>query len=88
MSNPRVRKIADRIQVTVAEMLDDPIDRNTMLGHYTRFGNLLDLAAIAFPAGTTPDGRPLSLMLVGPARSDRVLAGLAARLLGETATAA
>jgi allophanate hydrolase len=72
---------------TVAEMLADPIDRNTMLGHYTRFGNLLDLAAIAFPAGTTPDGRPLSLMLVGPARSDRVLAGLAARLLGEPATA-
>jgi len=73
---------------TVTEMLADPIDRNTMLGHYTRFGNLLDLAAIAFPAGTTPDGRPLSLMLVGPARSDRVLADLAARLLGESALAA
>jgi allophanate hydrolase len=73
---------------TVAEMLADPIDRNTMLGHYTRFGNLLDLAAIAFPAGTTPDGRPLSLMLAGPARSDRVLAGLAAGILGEAALAA
>jgi allophanate hydrolase len=73
---------------TVAEMLADPLDRNTMLGHYTRFGNLLDLAAIAFPAGTTPDGRPLSLMLVGPARSDRVLAGLAGRILGESARAA
>ena len=68
---------------TVDEMRADPIDRNTMLGRYTRFGKLLDLAALAFPAGTTPDGRPLGLMLVGPARSDRVLAGLAARLLGE-----
>jgi allophanate hydrolase len=73
---------------TVAEILADPVDRNTMLGHYTRFGNLLDLAAIAFPAGTTPDGRPLSLMLVGPARSDRVLADLAGRVLGESALAA
>jgi allophanate hydrolase len=70
---------------TVDEMLADPVHRNTMLGQYTRFGNLLDLAALAFPAGTTSDGRPLSLMLVGPARSDRVLAALAGRLLGEAA---
>ena len=31
---------------TVAEMLADPIHRNTVLGTYTTFANLLDLAAI------------------------------------------
>ena len=30
---------------TVAEVLADPIATNTMLGHYTHFGNLLDLCA-------------------------------------------
>ena len=45
---------------TVAEVLADPIDTNTELGHYTHFGNLLDLVAVAVPAGTTADGRPAS----------------------------
>jgi allophanate hydrolase len=66
--------------VTIDEVLADPFARNAMLGHYTHFANLLDLAAISIPAGTTADGRPCALMLVGPPRSDRTLAELATRI--------
>jgi allophanate hydrolase len=68
---------------TVAEVLARPIDCNTMLGHYTHFGNLLDLTGTAVPAGRTDDGRPHSAMLLGPALSDDTVLHLAARLLGE-----
>ena len=40
------------------EVLADPIGTNTALGHYTHFGNLLDLCAAVVPAGLTSDGRP------------------------------
>ena len=50
------------------------------LGHYTHFGNLLDLCAAAVPAGLTADGRPLSLMVLGPALADDVVLAVAARL--------
>ncbi len=55
---------------TVAEVLAAPIDCNTMLGHYTHFGNLLDLLGVAIPLGTTTDGRPYSAMLLGAALTD------------------
>nr|MDT0661627.1 allophanate hydrolase [Micromonospora sp. DSM 115978] len=64
---------------TLAEIADDPIGRNTMLGRYTQFANLLDLAAVTVPNGFTADGRPASLTLLGPAFSDTTLATLAAR---------
>ena len=44
---------------TVDEVVAAPIDCNTMLGHYTHFGNLLDLLGVAIPLGNTADGRPL-----------------------------
>ena len=60
---------------TVDEVLADPIGANTELGHYTHFGNLLDLCGVAVPAGLTSDGRPAALMVLGPALADdRVLA--------------
>ncbi|MFC4531296.1 allophanate hydrolase [Sphaerisporangium dianthi] len=62
---------------TVAEMLESPIDRNTVLGHYTTFANLLDLAAVAVPGGMTAAGRPHGLTLLAPAGADALLAGLA-----------
>jgi allophanate hydrolase len=68
---------------TVTEVLASPVDTNTVLGHYTHFGNLLDLAAVAVPAGTTADGRPVSVMLLGAAGTDDVLLHLAALLLDE-----
>ena len=65
---------------TVAEVLADPIATNTTLGHYTHFGNLLDLCAVAVPAGLTADGRPASLMVLGPALADDVVLAVAARI--------
>ncbi|MGJ6960442.1 allophanate hydrolase [Streptosporangium sp. G11] len=63
---------------TVAEMLESPIERNAVLGHYTTFTNLLDLAGISVPAGTTTTGRPHGVTFLGPAGSDELLAGLGA----------
>ena len=68
---------------TVDEVLARPIDCNTMLGHYTHFGNLLDLLGAAIPVGITSDGRPASAMLLGPALTDDTVLAMAARILDE-----
>jgi allophanate hydrolase len=70
---------------TQAELAADPIGRNADLGRYTNFCNLLDLAAVAVPAGTTPAGRPHGVTLLAPAGTDGLLAGLAAAFLAEPA---
>ena len=66
---------------TIEQIEERPIERNSRLGRYTQFANLLDLAAITVPAGRTSDGRPASVSLIGPAFSDSVLAELGADLL-------
>ncbi|MBQ1028042.1 allophanate hydrolase [Micromonospora sp. C95] len=63
---------------TLDEIAEDPIGRNTVLGRYTQFANLLDLAAVTVPNGFTAAGRPASLTLLGPAFTDTTLAQLAA----------
>ena len=63
---------------TVAEVLAHPIATNTILGHYTHFGNLLDLCGLAIPAGFTSDGRPASVMVLGPALSDDLVLAVGA----------
>ncbi|MFY1616067.1 allophanate hydrolase [Micromonospora sp. WMMD736] len=65
---------------TLDEIAEDPIGRNAMLGRYTQFANLLDLAAVTVPNGFTAAGRPASLTLLGPAFTDTTLARLAADL--------
>ncbi|CDO05308.1 allophanate hydrolase [Mycolicibacterium cosmeticum] len=72
---------------TVEQVLARPIDCNTMLGHYTHFGNLLDLLGVAVPLGVTSDGRPYSAMLLGDALSDDTVLTLAAQILDEPRTA-
>jgi allophanate hydrolase len=59
---------------TIADMLAEPVKRNTDLGAYTNFVNLMDLAALAVPAGFRPDGIPFGVTLIGPALSDGMLA--------------
>jgi allophanate hydrolase len=68
---------------TVEEVLAPPIDCNTVLGHYTHFGNLLDLSGVAVPLGVTGDGRPYSAMLLGAALTDDTVLHLAAQILDE-----
>jgi allophanate hydrolase len=65
---------------TVQEMLADPVRLNSVLGHYTTFCNLLDLCAVAVPAGFTAAGRPHGVTLLAPAGSDALLARAAGRL--------
>jgi allophanate hydrolase len=55
----------------------EPIKRNTDLGYYTNFMNLLDLSAIALPAGFRANGLPFGITLCAPAFSDRLLLALA-----------
>ncbi|MFL6700399.1 MAG: amidase family protein, partial [Vitreoscilla sp.] len=64
---------------TIAAMLDEPILRNSELGLYTNFMNLLDCAGIAVPAGFLPDGLPFGVTLAAPAQQDAPLLALARR---------
>jgi allophanate hydrolase len=58
----------------------DPIRLNSNLGYYTNFVNLLDLAAVAVPAGFRIDGLPFGVTLVGRAGADAQLLALSDRL--------
>jgi allophanate hydrolase len=71
---------------TRAQLEADPIKLNSRLGHYTNFANLLDLAALAVPAGFRNDGIPFGITLFGPAWSDGLLSTLAERFHQRTAT--
>lgn len=57
----------------IAEMLAAPVALNAHLGAYTNFVNLLDMAAIAVPAGRYDNGVGFGVTLMGPAGSDRSL---------------
>jgi allophanate hydrolase len=61
----------------------DPIRLNTNLGYYTNFVNLIDLAAIAAPAGFRSNGLPFGVSFIGRAFTDEALLTLASRYLGE-----
>ena len=57
----------------IAEMQAEPIKLNSHLGLYTNFVNLLDMAAVALPAGFRDNGTGFGLTLIGPAWSDHAL---------------
>ncbi|MET4663520.1 allophanate hydrolase [Sphingomonas sp. PvP056] len=57
----------------VAEMRAAPIALNSNLGAYTNFVNLLDMAAIAVPAGARDNGTGFGITLIGPAGTDQAL---------------
>jgi len=59
---------------TVSEILDQPIERNSNLGYYTDYVNLLDLSALSIPAGEFEDGPGFGLTLLGEPGDDRLLA--------------
>jgi allophanate hydrolase len=64
---------------SIEQVTAEPIRHNSDLGYYTNFVNLLDLAALALPAGFRPDGLPLGLTLIAPAFQDAALCALGAR---------
>jgi allophanate hydrolase len=68
---------------TINAVEKDPVRLNTNLGYYTNFVNLLDLAAVAVPAGFRAGGMPFGVSLIGPPFSDAALLHTAQRYLGE-----
>jgi allophanate hydrolase len=64
----------------IEEIQCDPIGLNSTLGYYTNFVNLLDLCALALPAGFRSDGLPFGITLIAPAGHDHRLAELARKL--------
>jgi allophanate hydrolase len=64
---------------TQEEVAADPVRLNTNLGYYTNFVNLLDLAAVAVPAGFRSNRLPFGISLIGPAFSDEALLSVADR---------
>jgi allophanate hydrolase len=64
----------------IGEIEADPIGLNLRLGHYTNFVNLLDLAALAVPAGFRTNGLPAGVTLVAPAFHDPLLAAVGTQL--------
>jgi allophanate hydrolase len=62
---------------TITQVENDPIQTNSNLGYYTNFMNLLDLSAIAIPAGFQANGLPFGITLCAPAFRDEALIDLA-----------
>jgi len=58
----------------------DPILRNSELGAYTNFVNLLGLCAIAIPASMSESGLPFGITLIAPNGYDHALVKLASLL--------
>jgi len=72
---------------TLAELQAEPVLRNSELGLYTNFVNLLDYAAVAAPAGFQANGLPWGVTLFGRAYTDQYLIGSAQSLVDELAGA-
>ena len=68
---------------TVEQVQAEPLQLNTNLGYYTNFVNLLDMAAVAVPAGFRDNGLPFGISLIGRAWTDEALLRLAGRFRGE-----
>ncbi len=54
----------------IEDVLADPVQLNSNLGLYTNFVNLMDLSALAVPAGFRPNGLPFGVTLIGRAFED------------------
>jgi len=68
---------------TIDEINQKPIERNSNLGLYTNFVNLLDLAATTVPVGRRENGLPFGVTIIGEAFSDGMLAGIGDALCQE-----
>ncbi len=63
---------------TIEQIQADPIQRNSHLGTYTNYMNLLDLCAVSIPSGFLSSGVGFGITLQGPAFHDRRLMSIAA----------
>jgi allophanate hydrolase len=63
----------------VAEVLAEPLALNANLGRYTNFVNLMDLSAVAMPAGFRENATGFGVSMIGPSWADLCLLELARR---------
>jgi len=63
--------------VTLAELEAEPVLRNSQLGYYTNFMNLLDYTAVAVPSGFMGNGLPWGVTLFGRVFTDQYLLSVA-----------
>lgn len=61
----------------VRELEAEPIRLNSHLGYYTNFVNLLDMSAVAVPAGARSNRTGFGITLIAPADCDQALLTLA-----------
>jgi allophanate hydrolase len=61
-------------------VLADPVRLNSNLGYYTNFVNLMDLSAIAIPAGFRANGLPFGITLIGRAFDEGAIEAAASML--------
>ncbi len=64
---------------TLQEVADNPIVRNSELGTYTNFVNLLGMSALAIPAGLTASNMPFGVTFIAPGGADQALLTLGAQ---------
>ena len=69
-------------QPTIADVAADPLGAGRRLGRYTNFCNLLDMCAVALPAGEAGE-RQFGVTLLAPAFHDEALTDLGRRFAGE-----
>jgi allophanate hydrolase len=70
--------------VTLNELHAEPVLRNSDLGYYTNFMNMLDYAAVAVPAGFMANALPWGVTLFGRVFTDQYLLSLADALQRQT----
>ncbi|MDY3200369.1 MAG: allophanate hydrolase [Arcobacter sp.] len=66
----------------IDEVNNNPIELNTNLGYYTNYMNLLDLSAIAVPAGFRENGLPFGVTVVAKNFEEEKLLSYASKYLG------
>lgn len=66
----------------IEEVNSNPIELNTNLGYYTNYMNLLDLSAIAVPAGFRKNGLPFGVTVVAKNFEEEKLLSYASKYLG------
>jgi allophanate hydrolase len=63
----------------IREVRAEPLALNANLGRYTNFVNLLDMSAVAVPAGFRTNATGFGVTFIGPAWADRALLDVARR---------
>ena len=66
---------------TINQVLANPVDLNTNIGHYSYFANVLDLSALSVPIGFYSNGMPFGVTLMGLPFQDCLLSNFAQTVL-------